>query len=460
MRSSKAFLMMLAAAAALTAAAQDDFAAQALQSDFAKVTPAICQVLFTQEVTDPRTGETVRRNGNCLGLIVRTDGLVMAQGHLSVENATPVDLRVKVGRDGSEKEYPAAALHKPNDINVMFLQIQSDTPLNLPRVTFTPQPLRLGDPVAVIGLTGETLDFEPAVFTDRIAAVLAQPRTTYCLANNLRFGCITGPVVNARGAVVGVAGIDLSRAEGGELYTRSGHPLVYQAELFQKYIDTPPEREEAKKAEDTAWLGVFTQPLKDDYAEYWGLEKTGGLVVSTVVPDSPAAKAGVQAGDVIKAFDGKPQKFTQDRDVLAFTKLVRDTGTGKTVTMDLLRGGKPLAVRVTLASLPRSAQEADEFEDAVIGVSVREITRDVRIALNIAEDVRGVIVRKVKSGGVAQIGKIRPGVIILALGDYPVASIADFQAAMEKLRGAKPAELAVFARVGPQTGFFRLKPKW
>ena len=456
----KTILTLLAAVAAFAAAAQDDFSAQALQGDYDKLIPAVCQVLFTQEVTDPRTGETVRRNGNCLGLIVRGDGLVMAQGHLSIENAMPVDLRVRVGRGGAEKEYPAVALHKPGDVNVMFVQAQSDTPLDLPHVTFTPQPLRLGEPVAILGLTGETLDFEPGVFTDRIAAIITQPRITYCLSNNLRFGCITGPVVNTRGAVVGVTGIDLSRAEGGELYTRSGHPLVYQAELFQKYIDTPPEREDTHKAEDNAWLGVFTQPLKDDYAEYWGLEKTGGLVISTVVPDSPAAKAGVQAGDVIKAFDGKPQKFKQDRDVLAFTKLVRDTGTGKTVAMDLLRGGKPLTVQVTLGILPRSAQEADEFEDTVLGLSVREITRDVRIALNIAEDVRGVIVRKVKSGGVAQIGKMRPGVIILSLGDYPVASIADFQQAMTKLRGAKPAELAVFARVGPQTGFFRLKPKW
>ena len=455
-----ALLMLLAATAAFTAAAQDDFTSQSLQDNYDKVTPAICQVLFTQEVTDPRTGETVRRNGNCLGLIVRADGLVMAQGHLSVENATPVDLRVRVGHGGAEKEYPAVLLHKPNDLNVVFMQAQSDTPLSLPFAAFDPQPLRPGEPVAVVGLMGETLDFVPAVFTDRIAAVLTQPRTTYCLANNLRFGCITGPVINARGAVVGVTGIDLSRGEGGELYTRSGHPLVYQADLFSKYIANPPAREEAKKAEDTAWLGVFTQPLKDEYAEYWELDKTGGLIVSTVVPDSPAAKAGMQPGDVIKTFDGKPLKATQDPDVLAFTKLVRDTGIGKTVTVDLLRGGKPLTVEVTLGLLPRSAQEAAEFEDAVLGLSVREITRDVRIALNIAEDVQGVIVRKVKPGSAAQIGKMRAGVIILALGDFPVASIADFQQAMDKLREKKPAELAVFARVGPQTGFFRLKPKW
>ena len=271
-------ITLLLAAAAFTAAAQEEFTVQAIQSDFDRITPAICQVLFTQEVTDPRTGETVRRNGNCMGLIVSPGGLVMAQGHLSVENATPVDLRVRVGRGGADREYPAVALHKPADINVLFLQIQADAPVSLPFVSFTRQPLRLGEPVAVLGLTGETMDFEPGVFVDRISTVLTQPRTTYVLANNLRFGCITGPVLNARGMIVGVTGIDLSRNEAAELYTRSGHPLVYQTELFQKYIDAPPEREEARKAEDTAWLGVFTQPLKDEYAEYWDLRSPAGLL--------------------------------------------------------------------------------------------------------------------------------------------------------------------------------------
>jgi S1-C subfamily serine protease len=129
-------------------------------------------------------------------------------------------------------------------------------------------------------------------------------------------------------------------------------------------------------------------------------------------------------------------------------------------TVDLLRKGQPLSVQVTLGVVPRSAQEADEYEDNVLGLTVREITRDVRIALNIGEDVRGVIVRKLKPGGAAQQGKMRPGVVVMGLGDLPVTSIAEYQAAVEKLRAAKPAEVAVFAKAGPATGFFRLKPRW
>ncbi len=443
------------------AAAQDVFAVEALNRAFEKNTPAVCLVSFTHEVADPRSGDTRRRDGNSLGLIVRPDGLVLTHGHMVTENAKPVDVRVRVGRGDSEKEYPAVVLRKPDDVNVVFLQLQSDAPLRLPSVAFAQNPaIRLGEPVALIGLMGETLDYEPGLLMDRVTAVLEQPRTTYCLEGGLRFGFVSSPVINTRGEVVGVTGLDLSRAEGGDLYTRSGHPLLYQAGLLIPHITTPPTQETEKAPHQDAWLGVFTQPLKNDYAEYWGLEKRGGLIVSTVVPDSPAAKAGILPGDVIRMFDGKPQQATQDRDVLGFTQLVRDTGPGKLVNMELLRGGQPLSVQVTLGELPRSAQDAQEYEESVFGLTVREITRDVRIALNIAEDVQGVIVRLVKPGSPAQLGKMRPGVIVLSVGDQPVTNLEEFRQAVEKVREAKPEEVSIFARVGPATGFFRIKPRW
>ncbi len=462
MRSKHLFLAaLLALSGGFAATAQDDFSVAALNAAYDRCSPSLCMVSFTQEVLDPRSGETRRRDGNSLGLIVRADGLIMTHGHLVLENADPVDVRVRVGRGADMKEYPAAVLRKPDDVNVVFLQMQSDTPLNLPVVQFrSGSTLRLGEPVAVFGLMGDTLDFEPGLAVVRVNAVLDEPRLTYALDGAMRFGFVNGPVVNTRGEVVGVVGFDLGRNEGGDLYTRSGHPLVYQTDLFRNYIADPPSEETRDSQREEAWLGVFTQPLKAEFAEYWGLENTGGLIVSTVVPDSPAATAGIQSGDIIKAFDGRPMLATQDRDVLGFTKLVRDTGTGATVTIDLLRGGQPLSLEVTLAALPTSAQEAGEYEDNVLGLVVREITRDVRIALNIAEDVKGVIVRRVKSGSPAQLGKMRPGVIVLAIGDHPVETLQDFEEAMDNLRETKPAEVAVFARVGPATGFFRVQPRW
>ena len=451
-------------AEAVTAAlcgADESFSQRMLQDAYARLTPAVALLEFSSEVTDPSTGEPAKRDGNALALIVSEDGLAMTNGHLVLENSEPFNLRVTVGTGDDKKKYEASLLTKPDDLNVAFLRLKSDTPLKLPYVQFAPAAgLALGAPVAFVGLLNEALDFKQAIQVGRIAAVLDKPRTTYCLDQNVRFGSVGGPVIDTEGRVVGVIGFDLSRNEGGDIYVRSGHPLIFQTGLFQKYLEHPPVARDTKALEEQGWLGVFTQPLGDDFAEYWGLEKKGGLIVSTVVPNSPGAEAGLLPGDVIVNFNGVPIQSKQDTDVTGFTKLVREAGAGQAVAIKLLRDKQPIDIKVTLGARPRTAQDADEYEDPVFGLTIREITTDLRIALNLAENVKGVIVRRVKSGSAAHLAKIRPGVIIMALGDQPVATLADFKAAVAKAVEAKPAEVPIFARMGSVTGFFRLQPRW
>jgi serine protease Do len=311
-----------------------------------------------------------------------------------------------------------------------------------------------------VGLLGDTLDFSHSVILRRVGAIIEKPRTTYCIDDRLLFGYVGGPVIDAAGEVVGVVGFDLSSSEGGEMYVRSGHPLVYQAGLFENEIKNPPTESGAKVAKDEAFLGVFSQPLSDDLAEYWKLPKNGGVVVGTVIPPSPAADAGLQLGDVIVRFNGVPVTAKLDREILGFTKLVRDAGIGKTVPVAVLREGKPLDLTVTLTARPKSARDAGEFEDKTFGLTVREITTDVRILLNLTEDVKGVIVRRVKSGSSANLAGIVPGTIILNFGDHPVASLEDFKNAVAGAAETKPAEVPVFCRVGSRTVFFRMQPRW
>jgi serine protease Do len=283
---------------------------------------------------------------------------------------------------------------------------------------------------------------------------------TYCLEANVRFGFVTGPVIDTWGRVVGVVGFDMSPAEGGDLYVRSGHPLVYQIDLFSKYLSNPPSGTGESQADDSAWLGVFTQPLTDDFATYWNLEPKGGLIVSTVVPGSPAQQAGLIEGDVIVSFDGTPIRARQDRDVMGFTKLVRDAGAGKTASLRVLRQGAPVDLTVTLGERPRSAQDAAEHEDDTLGLTVRELTQDIRIRLNLSEEVQGVIVRRVKSGSPAQLGKMQAGVIVLKIGEFAIKNLDDYKAALAAMKEQKPREVSVFARFGSETGFFRLEPVW
>lgn len=437
----------------------DGISQDLLAQQYDKLSPSICILSYSYELTNPGSGEKTKSMNSAMGLIVSSGGLIMARGHMAVENVEPFNIRVKVRRGGEEKEYAGKLLKKPDDINVCFIQIESAEALNLPAVHFTRgKSLRVGEPLILLGILGETLDFSPVARTVRVGAILNEPRTTYALDEPiLPLGLVGGPLVTRQGQVAGVLGYDLSMNEGGDLYVRSGYPLIYQSDLFAKYIVNPPTETTPK---EDAWLGVFTQPLTDDLAEYWNLEKNGGVVVATLVPGAPGEKSGLQRGDVVTSFNNVRVKAKQNREVVAFTKLVREAGIGKPVPIKVLRNGQPVELSVTLVERPKSARDASEFEDEVFGLTVHEITTDLRIRLNLPEDVNGVIVWRVKSGSWAALGNIRPGVIILRLGEHPVTNLEDFKLAVARVTEARPSEVAVFARVGARTGFFRMNPRW
>ena len=115
---------------------------------------------------------------------------------------------------------------------------------------------------------------------------------------------------------------------------------------------------------------------------------------------------------------------------------------------------------ITLRRALPTSRDAEEYEDNVLGLTVREITTDVRIALNLAQDVQGVIVRRVKSGSPAQAGKMGPGVIVLAIGQQKVTSLDEYKAVIQRMSKDRPAEISVFARIGANTGFFRIALRW
>jgi serine protease Do len=307
----------------------------------------------------------------------------------------------------------------------------------------------------------DTLDNARGFVVRRLGAILNEPRRTYVLDEPVTFGYIGGPVVTASGRVAGVIGLDLSPAEGGELYTRSGHPLLYQASLFQKYIDRPPAESGAKDQEaDEAWLGVYTQPLTDDLAEYWRLPKQGGIVVSTVVAGSPAEGAGIRSGDIVIEFNGKPITAKLDQEVTQFQKIVRESPLGEPLPVAFYRDGERRETSLTLGRRPKTAAAAREYEETVLGLTVRELTQDVRISLNLPEDVEGVIVRRVRSGGPANQARIGPFFVIMRVGDHVIRGVDDYEAAVAAIAEQKPAEVVLFCRVEASTAFYRLLPRW
>jgi len=453
-----AVAVLALAALAAGAFAEGPVPARIVQEAYTRLSPALCLVSYSSEITDTSSGRTYRKDSSALGVIVRPDGLIITHGHMMSEESQPFNIRVTVGQGDGEREYEAQILTKPDDVNLCFLRIETKDSLELPSAKFDKGiSLSLGEPLLILGIMGQSMDYERSVTFRYVGSILTTPRTTYCLDQMFNFGFVTGPVVNAQGQVVGLVGFDLAPEEGGDLYVRSGQPLVYQTALFAKYIENPPG-EHTEDAE--SWLGVFTQPLTADLAAYWNLDLDGGVVVSTVVPGSPADAAGIQRGDVITGFAGTPVRPKLDREVVAFTKMVRETPHGQPVAIELYRNGQSQTVMVSLVPRPKTADNADEYKDTVFGLAIREITTDVRLVLNLSEDVEGVIVRRVTSGSPAEEAGMRPGLIILSVGTHRITGLNDYREALAAIEAERPAEVSVFCRAGSVTGFFRLQPRW
>jgi serine protease Do len=128
--------------------------------------------------------------------------------------------------------------------------------------------------------------------------------------------------------------------------------------------------------------------------------------------------------------------------------------------IEFLRDGERLTTEVTLGERPTPARAAGTFEDTVFGLTVRDITTEDRIRLNLDQEVEGVIVTRVEPGSWANLAGMIPGAIVLNFGGIPVTGVEDFEAAVNTLAESQPENITVFSRVGPRTGFFRLNPRW
>ena len=119
-----------------------------------------------------------------------------------------------------------------------------------------------------------------------------------------------------------------------------------------------------------------------------------------------------------------------------------------------------MELKLTLANRPTAGKDASEFEDEIFGITARELTTDVRIQLNFGDEVQGVIIRAIKSGSPASLARLRRNYVIQAIGEIPVRNLDDFKKAIEQIVAAKPQEIPVFCRVGANTAFFRMRPRW
>jgi serine protease Do len=315
------------------------------------------------------------------------------------------------------REYKAKVLGSDLSTDIAVLKINAT---DLPVVTLgDPARLGVGDYVLAIG---SPFGFEQSATAGIVSATgRSLPGDAYVpfiqtdVAVNP--GNSGGPLFDANGAVVGI---------NSQIYSRTGG---YQGVSFAIPIDV------ALRVKDQlvttgkvahAHLGVAIQELNQTLAESFKLKQPDGALVSSVVPGSAAAKAGIEAGDVILKYNGKP--IGRSSDLPALVGLGKP---GEKVALEVWRNGKNLSLSATLTEATQTVASNDAKPDGPaqgkLGMVVRPLTNEERKEAHLTD---GVVVDRV-TGPAARSG-IEAGDIILSVNGTPLKTVAQLQALVSK----------------------------
>ena len=177
------------------------------------------------------------------------------------------------------------------------------------------------------------------------------------------------------------------------------------------------------------WLGVYIQDIDQDTAELLGLADRKGALVSKVEPGGPAAEAGIQRGDVIVEFNGKPVKK-----MAQLPRLVAAAPVGSKARVKLIRKGKEKSVTVQLGELETGEKlargETEKHEAGRYGLQVQNLTPEIADQLGLEND-RGVLIAGIEPGSAADKAGLRRGDVILELNQEPVDNVAGLRKALK-----------------------------
>jgi len=203
------------------------------------------------------------------------------------------------------------------------------------------------------------------------------------------------------------------------------------------------------------WLGVGIQEVTPELAAALKLDVKQGALVAQVTPGSPADKAGVQRGDVIQSFGGKPVSKPRD-----LSRAVAATEIGKTVELVVLRDGKSKTLEAKiekLASSPEETAKGEHHENtgaAALGLEVSDLDDELRDQFGL-KDAKGVVISGVEPGSPAADAGLRPGDLVVEVDRKPVASAAE----LDKQVAAAGDSVLFLVRRGEGTIFVAVNRK-
>ncbi|MFV2069631.1 MAG: Do family serine endopeptidase [Pirellulales bacterium] len=393
----------------------------------------------------PRPGHRRGRSGIGSGVIIDPSGIILTSNHVVAGNGK-VTVRLHDGR-----EFPATQVLTDPKTDVAVVKIEGAEGLTAARLGES-DAVEIGDWVLALG---QPFGLEGTVTAGIISAKgrgigIADRENFLQTDAAINPGNSGGPLVNLAGEVVGINTAISSNSGGNE-----GIGFAVPISLAKWVSDQLLSDGKVQRAQ----LGVLVQPMTHELAKQFGVRAREGVLVASVLPDSPAETAGLEPGDVILQFAG--EKVTNPRHL---QRIVERTPAGESRTIDVLRNGK----KVTLSAICRIvSSETDTASDRLVsgatpspfgklGMTVSPLTDEVAERLGM-QDVKGVVITSVEQGGPADRAGLSSGMVITQARRTAVRSVKDLQTAIEKEE--KESGVLLLVRTGTGSRFVVVKPE-
>ncbi len=356
-------------------------------------------------------GSTPQRRAQSLGsgFVIDKSGIVVTNYHVIAD----ADEITVIFDDNTS--YPAEIIGRDQKTDLAVLRVKSDE--DFPFVPWGDSEVsRVGDWVLAIGNPfGLGGSVTAGIISARGRNINAGPYDNFIQTDaSINRGNSGGPMFNLDGEVIGINTAIFSPS-GGSVGIGFAIPSNLAKRVVQQLIDFG----ETKRG----WLGVQIQTVNDEIAESLGLDKPRGALVSKVNDGGPAAEGGVEAGDVILEFAGRPVV-----EMRTLPRIVADTEIGDTVDVVVWRKGAEKKLRVKVGEL-EEVQEAAFTPDGptpgrseVLGMILSPLTGESRTEFQLGEDTKGVVVTSVDGDSTAAERGIRPGDVIVEVNQEQVAS--------------------------------------
>jgi serine protease Do len=458
-----------------------DVPAETAQKLLDKVTPSLVAVQVTWEYEYGKF-ELVGP-----GIVVSNDGQIMMIVGVVAPSIPDQQLKefkiIIPGGDKDDEEIDATFCGRDERANLAYVKAnesRSWTPIKFEDVALKP-----GETVLSVGMLPKGAGYKTYFQSGAISTKLRGEIPTYLVTSGA-LTAVGSPVFNLDGKAVGFVNLQQGRpyllhtsgGAGRRMGRRGGasapddeDPLasitqppnlfVPSSDFLFSLADPPKPGEPIK----LSWMGIPNLTgLNKDVAEAFGLKDQPAIEIGDVVPDAPAAKAGLKTGMKIVKVNGKPLERGDEPDELPaiMTRKLMRMKPGEKVTMSVLtEPGQPLKdIEVTLGTRPKRSNQADRFYADDLGFSAREMVWEDTYVRKLPSDFKGLVVNVIKPQSPAMTAKLEPNDVITQFNSAPITDLASFEKDYKAYRQDKPKDAIVLVvlRSDQSTQTIRIEP--